>query len=47
MEDDKYYFTMCAGLGIVFGIIFNKLAIGICLGALVGFIMDKYKGNNN
>lgn len=46
MKYDKYYFTICTGLGIICGIIFNKLLIGICLGTLLGFIIDNKKGNS-
>lgn len=37
----KYnYFPLFMGLGLVFGILFDQLAIGLCLGVAVGLATD-------
>lgn len=38
-----YYFALCTGIGIVFGVVFNHLPIGVCLGAGIGLILDNNK----
>ena len=38
-----YYFTVFIGIGLVFGVIFDQIAIGLCLGVAVGLALDNKK----
>lgn len=40
-----YYIALCTGMGVAFGVIFNHLSIGICLGVSLGLILDNNKKN--
>ena len=45
-KDEKnynYYFPLIMGMGLVFGVVLNQLAIGLCLGVVVGLILDYKK----
>ena len=37
------YFLLCMGLGLIFGTIYNKLAIGLYLGLTIGLALDNIK----
>lgn len=39
-KDNGYYFALCSGLGVTFGIIFDQLTIGLSLGVAFGIILD-------
>lgn len=39
-----YYFPFCMGIGLLFGVVLNQIAIGLCLGVVIGLILD---GNKN
>lgn len=45
-KDEKnynYYFLLFMGMGLVFGVVLNQIAIGLCLGVVVGLILDYKK----
>ena len=45
-KDEKnynYYFPLFTGIGLVFGAVLNQIAIGLCLGVVVGLILDYKK----
>ena len=39
----NYYFPLFTGIGLVFGVVLNQIAIGLCLGVVVGLILDYKK----
>ena len=39
----EYYFPLCTGIGLVFGVVLDQIAIGLCLGAVIGLILDGNK----
>lgn len=39
----NYYFLLFMGMGLVFGVILNQTAIGLCLGVGGGLILDYKK----
>lgn len=36
----NYYFPFFMGMGLVFGVIIDKIAIGLCLGVAIGLALD-------
>lgn len=38
-----YYFPICIGLGLTFGMIFDQLAVGLCFGVALGLTLDSKK----
>ncbi len=42
-KQDKYYFPLVMGIGLIFGVILNQIAIGLCLGVVVGLALDYKK----
>ena len=42
-ENNNYYFPLFMGMGLVFGVVLNQIAIGLCLGVVVGLILDYKK----
>ncbi|WP_297637698.1 hypothetical protein [uncultured Clostridium sp.] len=44
ITDYSYYFPICLGLGVVFGVLFNQISTGLCLGTVVGLSLDYEKG---
>lgn len=42
-ENYNYYFPLFTGIGLVFGAVLNQIAIGLCLGVVVGLILDYKK----
>ncbi|MBU3087175.1 hypothetical protein KPL42_01580 [Clostridium gasigenes] len=40
---NDYYFPICTGVGLTFGVIFHQLAIGLCLGVAIGLALDNKK----
>ncbi|EES49946.1 hypothetical protein NE172_01365 [Clostridium botulinum] len=42
-KKNKYYFPIFSGVGIVFGVIFNQIPIGLCLGVAIGLALDYKK----
>ena len=38
-----YYFPLCIGMGLVFGVVLDQIAIGLCLGVVIGLILDGNK----
>ncbi|MFQ7342239.1 MAG: hypothetical protein ACLROA_09895 [Turicibacter sp.] len=39
----NYYFPLFMGLGLIFGVVLNQIAIGLCLGVVVGLTVDYKK----
>ena len=39
----NYYFPLFTGMGLVFGVVLNQIAIGLCLGVGGGLILDYKK----
>ncbi len=39
----NYYFPLCTGIGLVFGIVLKQIPIGLCLGVAIGFALDYKK----
>ena len=39
----NYYFTLCLGLGLMYGIIFDSLAMGLSLGVVFGGVLANKK----
>ena len=39
----NYYFPLFTGIRLVFGVVLNQIAIGLCLGVVVGLILDYKK----
>lgn len=42
-KKNNYYFPLFTGMGIIFGVIFKQIPIGICLGAAIGLALDYKK----
>ena len=45
-KDEKnynYYFPLFMGMGLVFGVILDQIAIGLCLGVAIGLALDNNK----
>lgn len=42
-KNNSYYLPIFAGVGITFGVIFNQIPIGFCLGAGIGLALDYKK----
>ena len=42
-KNNNYYFPLFMGMGLVFGVILDQIAIGLCLGVAIGLALD----NNN
>ena len=42
-KKNNYYFALFTGMGLVFGIIFDQLAIGLCLGVAICLALDNKK----
>ena len=42
-KNNSYYFPLFTGVGIIFGVIFNQIPIGLCLGAAIGLTLDYKK----
>lgn len=42
-KNDYHYFPLFMGMGLIFGIIFDQLAIGLCLGVSIGLALDHKK----
>ncbi len=38
-----YYFSLCMGIGLVFGVVLEQISIGLCLGVVIGLILDGNK----
>lgn len=39
----NYYFLLCMGIGLILGVIFKQIPIGLCLGVGVGLALDGSK----
>ena len=39
----NYYFPIFTGVGLTFGMVFDQLAIGLCLGVTLGLALDNKK----
>ena len=39
----SYYFPIFIGIGLIFGVVLNQIAIGLCLGVAIGLILDSKK----
>ena len=42
-KNNSYYFPLFTGVGIIFGVIFNQIPIGLCLGGAIGLTLDYKK----
>lgn len=42
-KNNSYYLAIFTGAGIIFGVIFNQISIGLCLGAAIGVALDYKK----
>lgn len=42
-KTSNYYFPLFIGIGLIFGIIINQLATGLCLGVAIGLALDYKK----
>lgn len=42
-KNRNYYFPLCTGVGLIFGTVFNQLAIGLCFGVALGLALDSKK----
>ena len=42
-NNNSYYFPLFTGVGIIFGMIFNQIPIGLCLGVAIGLALDYTK----
>ena len=42
-KNNSYYFPIFTGIGIIFGVIFNQMPIGLCLGVAIGLALDDKK----
>lgn len=42
-KNNSYYFSLFTGVGIIFGVIFNQIPIGLCLGGAIGLTLDYKK----
>ena len=39
----SYYFPIFIGIGLIFGVVLNQIAIGLCLGVAIGLRLDSKK----
>ena len=39
-KNDNYYFLLFMSIGLALGIIFDQLAVGLCLGMAIGLSLD-------
>lgn len=39
----SYYFPIFIGIGLIFGVVLNQIAIGLCLGVAIGLSLDSKK----
>ena len=39
-KNNNYYFPLFMGMGLVFGVILDQIAIGLCLGVAIGLALD-------
>ena len=39
-KNNNYYLVLFMGMGLTLGIIFDQLAIGLCLGMAIGLSLD-------
>ena len=42
-KNNSYYFQLFTGVGIIFGVIFNQIPIGLFLGGAIGLTLDYKK----
>ena len=42
-KNNNYYFPLFMGMGLVFGVILDKIAIRLCLGVAIGLALDNNK----
>lgn len=42
-KESGYYFPLFTGMGLVFGMIFDQLALGLCFGVAIGLALDNKK----
>ena len=42
-KNNNYYFPLFMGMGLVFGVILDQIAIGLCLGVAIGLALDNNK----
>ena len=42
-KNNSYYFPIFTGVGNIFGVIFNQIAIVLCLGVAIGLALDSKK----
>ncbi|MGL4372738.1 MAG: hypothetical protein ACRCS6_03080 [Turicibacter sp.] len=43
LKDYNYYFPLFMGVGLIFGVVLNQIAIGLCLGVVCGLTLDYKK----
>lgn len=43
---DNNYFVLFVGMGLVFGVIFDQIAIGLCFGVAIGLAFDNKNKKN-
>lgn len=39
----NYYFPIFTGIGLVFGVMFDQIGIGLCIGVAIGLALDYEK----
>jgi len=42
-NNNNYYFPIFVGIGLVFAILFDQLALGLCFGIAIGLALDNKK----
>ena len=42
-KNNNYYFPLFMGMGLVFSVILDQIAIGLCLGVAIGLALDNNK----
>ena len=42
-QNYNFYFPLFMGMGVVFGVILDQIAIGLCLGVAIGLALDNNK----
>ena len=42
-NNNNYYFPIFVGIGLVLGILFDQLALGLCFGIAIGLALDNKK----
>ncbi|WP_187117184.1 hypothetical protein [Clostridium mediterraneense] len=42
-KNSSYYFPLFTGVGLIFGVIFDQIPIGLCLGVAIGLALDYKK----